>query len=224
MDTPYVAIRLPSASSTQIEARARFEGAPILVVADRQTHGRGRAGAAWVTADRALACSLAWEPDWDPASWPRIPLTAALAARDVLGDRVGLSWPNDLVVAGAKVGGILVESDGAVVTAGLGVNLWWPDPLPGAAALHASDPGGEAAGRLAAGWASSLLARVASAPDEWGHGEYVAASVTVGHEVTWEPDGEGRAVGIGHDGSLLVETAAGHTALNAGEVRRVRPR
>ena len=142
----------------------------------------------------------------------------------MLGEAVALEWPNDLVAGGCKVGGLLTEAAGGVVAAGLGVNLWWPEPaVAGAGALWSEDPGPEAAPRLAAAWAASLLARVAAGPEGWGREEYAARCATLGREVTWEPSGRGRAVEVAPDGGLVVETASGRRVLHAGEVHTVRP-
>jgi BirA family biotin operon repressor/biotin-[acetyl-CoA-carboxylase] ligase len=202
------------------------------VVAARQTAGRGRRGRAWEEASRALAATLAFRPAWPEEAWPRLTLAAGLAACRALGEAVRLEWPNDLVAGGAKVGGLLTEAADEVVAAGLGVNLYWPEPtVAGAGGLWAGDPGPEAAPRLAAAWAEDLLARVAAGPGGWGLDEYSARSATLGREVNWEPTGrevtgepagQGRAVALAEDGGLVVETARGRRVLHAGEVHTVR--
>lgn len=221
MAPPYDVVRLDSIASTQDEAGKRYSGKPVLVVAARQTGGRGRAGRAWQTAPRALAASLAFAPWWPPPTWGRLSLAAAVAARAVLGE-VDLEWPNDLMVAADKIGGILVESDGQVVTAGLGVNLWWPSPPQGIGALHDDDPGSGLATELARRWADDLLERVAAGPDRWGLDEYRAACLTIGRLVRWEPDGRGMARDVAPSGELVVETEAGERRLSSGEVWEVR--
>ncbi len=220
MATPYVVIDLASAASTQDEAAARFEGAPVLVIARVQQSGRGRSGREWIHAPRALAASVAVEPGWPPDRWGLLPLVAGLAARDAIGSDVSLKWPNDLLLSRAKVGGILAEASGDLAIMGLGVNLWWPDPIEGAGALFAEDPGGEAAPLMAHTWASRLLDRVGAGPDAWGRDEYVACCSTLGEEITWEPGGRGVATGIGPDGALIVD--GGRIELRSGEVRSVR--
>jgi len=194
------------------------------VVAACQTAGRGRRGRAWEAAPRAVAATLAFRPDWPEPAWPRLALAAGLAARIALGPQVRLEWPNDLVLAGGKVGGLLTETAAGVVAVGLGVNLWWPRPtVAGAAGLCAADPGPETGRRLAEAWAQDLLGRVAAGPERWGADEYASCCATLGRDVTWEPGGRGRAVAVGTDGGLVVETAAGRRVLHAGEVHTVRP-
>ncbi len=123
--------------STNAEAWRWFEaGGPdrALVVADEQTAGRGRAGSHWVTAPgSALAFSLLLlAPPMDPqrlprlAGWGAVALVSALEAKFALPARV--KWPNDVLVDGRKVGGVLVEArwsgerlEAAVV--GIGINI-----------------------------------------------------------------------------------------------------
>jgi len=222
-DTPYAFRRVEVTASTQDDAFLLADAGPVLVVADRQTAGRGRRGRAWEAAPRAVAASLAFRPTWPEAAWPRLTLAAGLAARRVLGGAVRLEWPNDLVAGGRKVGGVLTEARGGVVAAGLGVNLHWPAPaVEGAGALYEHDPGPEVATRLAEGWARDLLSRAAAGPDAWGRAEYAACCATLGREVTWEPGGQGRAVAVRVDGGLEVVTASGRRVLYAGEVHTVR--
>jgi BirA family biotin operon repressor/biotin-[acetyl-CoA-carboxylase] ligase len=226
MDTPYEVVHLPIADSTQDEARARFDGRALLVLADAQTEGRGRSGARWEHADRALAASLAWVPAWPPAVWPRLTLIAGLAARDAIesrsgGPAVSLKWPNDLVLGDLKVGGVIAEAGAGAVVIGLGVNLWWRRPIDGAGALWPEDPGPGAALRVAEAWARSLLALASGDPASWPLGRYVEHCTTVGRSITWS-GGAGRAVGVAPDGGLRVDDGNGVVVLHAGAVREVR--
>src|SRR5690606_11418591 len=193
-----------------------------VVVARRQSDGRGRSGAGWMAAPRGMAVPVGFVTDWPQPAMARIPLVAGVAARRVLGESVSLKWPNDVLRAGRKVGGILVEGSESTVVAGMGLNLYWPDPPTGVGALFDRDPGAEEGPLLAERWARELLALVRVGPGEWPRDEYLAACETIGQEVTWEPDGAGRAVGIGADGALLVETPGAQIELRSGEVRHVR--
>jgi len=222
MATPYSLQVYDEVTSTQDVAAAALVDEPILVVAGRQTEGRGRSQRAWASAPRAMAASLAVRPTWNHREWPLIPLVAGLAAADVLDGDLTLKWPNDLLVGEDKVGGILVEGSSEVLVVGCGINLWWPDPPPGSGALSIDDPGPEAIVGTATAWAGRLLQRMAGSSEDWGRSRYFELSATVGREVTWEPDGRGTAVDIGDDGSLLVETAHGTQRLIAGEIRHLR--
>ncbi len=217
MATPYLQFRRDEVSSTQDEARAAFDRLPVVVISQRQTGGRGRTGSKWVSAPRSLAVSVAYSAV-DGDSRP-IPLLAGVAVTRVLDD-VDLKWPNDVLKDGLKVGGILVERGGDRVVAGLGLNLWWPDPPRGVGALYGDDPGPDVHARLGALWAAEFLAGIDRGG--WDIDGYRARCATLGREIEWEPDGRGLAVGIADDGSLIVETAEGARNLTAGAVRHVR--
>jgi BirA family biotin operon repressor/biotin-[acetyl-CoA-carboxylase] ligase len=225
MDTPYEVVHLPITDSTQDEARARFTGRTLLVIADSQTAGRGRSGARWEHADRAVAASLAWGPAWPAVLWPRLTLVAGLAARDAIerqgGPAVSLKWPNDLVVGDLKVGGIIAEAASGAVVIGLGVNLWWRRPIDGAGAVWARDPGPGMAIRVAEAWAGGLLAAASADPASWPLERYMEHCVTVGRSITWD-GGAGWAIGIAPDGGLQVDDGGGVLVLHAGAVREVR--
>ncbi|HEX5630293.1 MAG TPA: biotin--[acetyl-CoA-carboxylase] ligase [Acidimicrobiia bacterium] len=223
MATPFTVHHLEVVASTQDEARARFRAAPVLVTARRQSSGRGRGGAMWQTAPRAVAASLAWVPAWPPESLPRLTLVAGLAALDVLGSPISLKWPNDLVRGDAKAGGILTEHAHGLVVTGLGINLYWPDPPDGIIAVHDDDPGPDAGGEIAAAWAGRVLERVESGPEAWGRDEYRVHCSTLGRRITWDPDGAGVARDVAPDGGLVVETAGGLITIDSGVVRMVRP-
>ena len=167
MATPYVTAHLGEVPSTQDEARDRFAEIPVLVTAASQSAGRGRSNNEWWNAPRLVAASLAFEPSWPTANWPRLALVAGLAARDVL-PGLWLEWPNDLVVCDGKVGGILAEADAEAVTVGLGLNLFWPDAPDGVGAVYGADPGEDAATAIAEAWCESLLDRANADRDEWG--------------------------------------------------------
>lgn len=222
MATPPSAFHLDVVGSTQDEARRRFSGAAVLVTATRQDSGRGRSGAVWETAPRGVAASLAWEPAWPETAVARLSLVAGLAAVDVLGDAIGLKWPNDLMQGEAKVGGILMERFGEVVVAGLGANLFWPQPRRGVGALLEHDPGPEAPRRVAERWAARVLERAALGPEAWGRDEYAARCVTLGREIVWEPDGRGRARAVAPGGGLVVVTDAGEVVIDSGAVQSIR--
>lgn len=215
--TPYFQLRFDSVPSTQDVARERFDVLPLLVMAAGQTRGRGRAGTRWENADRAMAVSVAvrlGDEDRRPFS-----LAAGVAASRVLGDAF-LKWPNDVLVDGDKVGGILVEKSAGVTVIGLGLNLWWPDSPPGSGGVFAEDPGPAAHTGLAGLWGAELIDLLVG--PGWPREEYLSLCTTLGRDITWQPEGAGRAVGVGEDGSLLVETEAGTESIHSGAVSHVR--
>lgn len=114
---------------------------PVLVVADRQTAGRGRRGRRWTSASPSgLWFTVAHSFPAAGALPLRIGLAVARALESVEpGIRVQVKWPNDLLIAGGKLGGVLCErvSDAALV--GVGLNLNHPqDALPTAPGLRAT--------------------------------------------------------------------------------------
>jgi BirA family biotin operon repressor/biotin-[acetyl-CoA-carboxylase] ligase len=228
MDTPYVIHRIDEVASTQDEARRRHaEGEATVVLAGRQVAGRGRTGNEWIHAPRASAASVAIAPFWPESAFGLVPLLAGMAARhairDELGATIDLKWPNDLMVAGSKVGGVLVEAADGVIVAGCGINLWWPDPPSGMGGVVQRDPGAEAASRLAETWAVRFIRSIDGGPSSWDRNAYTAACETVGLDLEWDPAGRGRAVGVAADGGLIVATASGQKTLRSGTVRTVRP-
>jgi BirA family biotin operon repressor/biotin-[acetyl-CoA-carboxylase] ligase len=123
-------------STNEVARRWAAEGAPegAVVVADEQTAGRGREGRAWVCPRGAgLLASAIVRPQYPPSAIGGLALVAGIAAARAIqhaaGVAVGLKWPNDIIAAGCKVGGILVESEcrgprvsWAVIGIGLNVN------------------------------------------------------------------------------------------------------
>ncbi|CAN7149774.1 biotin--[acetyl-CoA-carboxylase] ligase [Caulobacter sp. LjRoot300] len=132
--TPVVV--LDEIDSTNAEARRRAEvgeAGPMWIVGLRQTAGRGRRGRAWETGAGNLAATLLFSTDKPPAEAAQVSFVAALAVADLLGayvpaSLVSLKWPNDPLLGGLKVSGILVESGtrpagGLWIAVGVGVNL-----------------------------------------------------------------------------------------------------
>lgn len=111
-------------------------GAPhnTVITADYQTAGRGRHGAHWLApADTALLVSLLVRPHrrLQPHELAILTGVAGVAALQEQGIYGEIKWPNDLMVDGRKVGGILVETTGDAVVIGLGVNCTTPpDAFP----------------------------------------------------------------------------------------------
>jgi BirA family biotin operon repressor/biotin-[acetyl-CoA-carboxylase] ligase len=136
---------------------------------------------------------------------------------------VWCKWPNDLVVGGEKVGGILAESEvseGTVrhVVVGVGVNLEVPDGVPGAGALGDIDPEPLLAGFLAT--LRRVLERPEDVPDRWR-----AVADTLGRRVeAARVDGDavrGVAVDVDDTGALLVDTDGGRVRVAFGDVHRL---
>ena len=141
-------VLLPSVDSTNAEAfrRAPDLSGPCWILAAEQTAGRGRRARAWSSPQGNFYATLVMQPHEAPQTVALRSFAAALALRDALAGATGtgaglaLKWPNDVLMNGGKVAGILLESHGsgqgvAALAIGIGVNLIaHPDP-------HLIEPG-----------------------------------------------------------------------------------
>lgn len=197
-------------STNRLAADLARSGAPdgVVVGADHQTAGRGRRGRTWESRPGAsLLVSVVLRPA--PAL---VTLAAGVAAAEacevVAGAKVGLKWPNDLLVGEAKLGGILSELVGDAAVVGLGINLVWAPA--GAAALGPVDRDALLDAYLAGlGTPGDVLPR------------YRDRCTTLGRRVRAEVPGatiEGIATDVDEDGRLLVEGRA----VAAGDVVHLR--
>jgi hypothetical protein len=97
-----------------------------VALAEHQSEGRGRLGRTWV--DSGLMFSVVLEPPPPVAAWPELTLVAARAVADAIGPEATIKDPNDVLVDGKKVAGILAEA-GERVVVGIGINVGesaWP--------------------------------------------------------------------------------------------------
>ncbi|HET7420250.1 MAG TPA: biotin--[acetyl-CoA-carboxylase] ligase [Candidatus Dormibacteraeota bacterium] len=185
-------LRLGSVTSTQDEARELAVGS--IVIADHQTAGRGRHERRWeAPPGTALLVSFVLPPR------ALLSLALGVAAAEACGPEVRLKWPNDLLLDGRKLGGILVETTPARAIAGLGINLTWaPD---GAARLgEPRDAVFERLRQKVGVWSAETDERVLA---RWRE-----LSATLGRRVRVDVSGrivEGVAQGIGPAGELIVD-------------------
>jgi BirA family biotin operon repressor/biotin-[acetyl-CoA-carboxylase] ligase len=218
LGTPRVHYRLTDSTNERARVLAS-SGAPhgTVVTASEQSSGRGRQGRRWsAPAGRALLCSVVIRR---PARL--LPLAAGVAVAELVAPRAALKWPNDVLLDGLKVAGILVESrpqdDWAV--AGIGLNV----------ALAQDDFPPELAGRagtlgLGSEAIEPTLQRLLDGLDRWLVAEadevleaFRARDALLDAPLRWS-DGEGRGAGIDNDGHLVVTTVEGRVTLEAGEV------
>ena len=192
---------MATVTSTQDVARTLPVG--TVVVADHQTAGRGRLGRRFeAPPGTALLAS------WVMPAHTLAPIAAGVAAAQACGDEVRLKWPNDLLLGGRKLGGILVERIGQKCVVGTGINLHWAPP---GAALLSMDRDELLVGmeREMPHWFGASGAEVCAA---WRQ-----RSDTLGRLVRVELPGEtfeGIAQDLGSDGSLIV----GGRRVTAGDV------
>jgi BirA family transcriptional regulator, biotin operon repressor / biotin---[acetyl-CoA-carboxylase] ligase len=185
-------LHLESVASTQDMARDLPIGS--VVIANHQTAGRGRLEHRWqAPPGTALLASFTLAPN------PLLSLAAGVAAAEACGQNVRLKWPNDLLLGGRKVGGILVEATRTKAVCGIGINLTWaPD---GAASLN--QPRDQLKERLI-----QAVERWSSAPPAEVLARWRQLSDTIGRRVRVQlPDRafEGVAQDINERGELIVD-------------------
>jgi BirA family biotin operon repressor/biotin-[acetyl-CoA-carboxylase] ligase len=234
--------------STSDHAKALAEegaGHGEVVIAETQTSGRGRRGRSWVSPPRKNAYfSAVLRPDLPPARAPELTLVASVAICDALRHAnvaPGIKWPNDLLVGGRKIAGILTElaaePEGIQwVVLGIGVNVNarpedFPEELRGEATSVLIERGEPAPRAL-------LVAACLTALEGWldRHAEEGFApirqawrerSVTLGREVLVRAEGRelvGTAEDIDDSGALLVRAGDGLERILAGDVSLLRAR
>ena len=239
-----------SIGSTNTEALAWAEaGAPegALVVANHQTEGRGRWGRSWLSAPGSLLqFSLILRPDMPVERLGLVTTALGVACADVIevlaGVPTGIKWPNDVIVRGRKLAGILVESKltGPKLTtaiAGVGINVGWeraevPDEIAERAtsiAIESDSTPPSRADLLGAILASfESVYELAADPDRSGRviDRATDRSEVLGRNVTVSfADGatvEGHALRLLDDGALELDVDGDLRALHVAEITQLR--
>lgn len=221
-----------SSTNAVVAARARDgEPAGLVIVAEKQTSGRGRLDRVWLSPPRAgLTMSVLLRPEGPVSGWPWFPLLAGVAVTRMLREQAALAadlkWPNDVQVEGRKLAGLLAEVpvSGALVI-GLGLNVSTRrDELPGPGATSLALEGAVTTDRDTL--LRSLLRELSAvwADPAAGRREYRDRCATIGRQVRLElPAGvtlEGTATEVDEDGRLVVDGMA----YAAGDVVHLRPR
>ena len=232
----YDRLLLDTVDSTNAEAGRRAAAGmrgPVWIAARQQRAGRGRGGRVWLTEPGNLAASLlSPAPPGDAARTATLAFVAGLAVADLCEREYGLDarlkWPNDVLVAGRKIAGILIENSGGLVVVGIGVNLLHaPGELPaaGLAAISVREATGRrpefspALAALARSWAERYR--------QWHAGfagiraAWLARAAFLGQTVAVRlPEGTARGVfeGIDAGGALLLATPAGRRRFSSAEM------
>lgn len=232
--------RVPSTNSALMQRAREGDTAPVLMVAEVQTAGRGRLGKAWHSrVGDSLTFSLA--RPLRPADWSGLSLAVGVALAEALHPAVRLKWPNDLWLEGRKLGGILIETAGSAsapgrqVVVGVGLNLrrppdavvaprddglaevWpaglesvWPEVTPAAALTRVAGPLMQALQTFEDHGLAPFMAR------------FAARDALAGRSVRLSDGTEGQAEGLDADGALRVRTVEGLRRVHSAEVS-VRP-
>ncbi|NLE77614.1 MAG: biotin--[acetyl-CoA-carboxylase] ligase [Chloroflexi bacterium] len=243
-------------STNNVLKAAAEQGAPdgTVAVAEYQTAGRGREQRRWWSPPRAnLLFSVLFRPPFPmvPADVHQLTMICSLAACEAVSRVVGLQpalkWPNDLLLGGRKLGGVLSESAFtgealayAVVGLGLNVNDRFAPAAEGASGQDQAVWEGQATSLLLHGGRevdrTALLQAILEQVDgrydrlragERFHGEWGRRLATLGQQVSVLVDGEvllGQAVGVDADGSLLLRQEDGALRrILVGDVTQLRP-
>ena len=229
-----------TSSTNDVASRLGRQGhaGGLAVFAERQTAGRGRFGRRWDSADHAgLWFSLLLRPELPAAHWPRLTTWAGVAVATAIEQSTGipakLKWPNDILIAGKKVTGILIESandeSGApFVVAGIGVNVnqtdFPPELADRAASLRQFTGRTVERPALAAAILRALSARIADVAHDFPSllADATRRSALLGSWVRLHSGAvhfEGTAESLDADGNLLLRLADGTLQrMTAGEV------
>ena len=225
--------------STNAEALARAragESGPLWITAKSQSAGRGRRGSIWVSPPGNLYATLLLTDPSAPEHAPQLSFVAALALHDAiaevapqLGPLLKVKWPNDLLLSGKKLAGILIEGESGAsfaVAIRVGVNC----------AAHPKDTAYPATDLVAEGAPvkpDSVFAVLSVAMqrrlEQWNHGQCFAAvradwlkrAAGLGEDIRVrlsERELAGRFQGLDDAGRLILEQANGVATVTAGEV------
>lgn len=227
--------RYETLDSTNHEARRLVQSGafsvPAVVIAERQTAGRGRQGKTFYSPARTgIYMSIVTDFPQDANDAVLLTIRTSVAVADAIreqtGIETGIKWVNDLYVGTRKVCGILTESvlngEKRCAIIGIGVNVsteCFPAELDGKAGSL-----GAAAQGSADTLPAAILAHVLRIPENGLRylDEYKKRSVVIGKEVTYERGGvlkKGRAIDIDGSGALLIDLGAGkRDLLQSGEI------
>ncbi len=200
----------------------------LLLIADEQSAGRGRLGRHWWSpSGSALLTSLLFRPALPPEKAQQLTMLCALAAADAVNKLTALpadlKWPNDLLIGGRKLAGLLTTSaiksdslDHVIVGMGLNVNTDWTDAPPlTTPATSLRRELGRTVNRLAllVAYLDGVARRYAQLAQQSPYKEWASRLITLGQFVTARQGGKqtisGLAQGVDASGALLLRTAQG---------------
>ena len=238
---------LPEIDSTNTELMRRAKAGqsePILLIAEKQTAGRGRLGREWHdlgdrASDSLPALTFSVGMSLSPVDWSGLSLAVGVSIAQSLHPSIGLKWPNDLWLSDAKgdrkLAGILIETctvgDQRYVVIGVGINITQPAQQTmaqqptlrtPAACLQELLPNITAPAALQQLMLPLVQALVLFA--ERGFAPYQtrfnALDVLKTRKISVDGNGhiEGLGLGVNHKGELMVQTAQGQTTVNSSEV------
>lgn len=230
---------IPATGSTNADLAARLTAGDALgegywLVADRQSAGRGRQGRAWYDgAGNFMGSTLVRPGPGDPPA-SSLALVAGLAVHEAVAPlvaapkRAELKWPNDVLIGGAKLSGVLLESIAGAVVVGIGVNLAQAPQVEGRETIALTAFGPAPDRDLFAAELARHFDRELQRWRQFGMEPLVRRWLAAAHPVgtplrVGEPGDvplSGRFAGLDSDGALQLRLADGTTrTIHAGEVR-----
>jgi BirA family biotin operon repressor/biotin-[acetyl-CoA-carboxylase] ligase len=236
-DVRHIALETVGSTNAEALARARAgERGPLWITAETQTNGRGRSGRTWVSPAGNLYATLLLTEPCAPAQAPQLAFVSGLALHDAvahcapaLAATLTLKWPNDLLLGGAKLAGILIESEnppGFSVALGIGVNcVSHPNGTPYPATDLRSAGANIASETLFRALSASMQHRLS----EWRRGQgfaqiragWLARAAGLGEPIgvrLADRELSGRFRGLDEAGRLLLDQAGQVVAVTAGDV------
>lgn len=226
-------LHLRRCDSTQTVARRFGSDGWSLVWSDRQTEGRGRGSRRWISEAGGLYFTLRYPSDTFDVPAPLQTIGAALLWVRVLNRSLdgeldpGIKWPNDLLLRGRKLGGLLGESHGDALLLGIGINVnntFQDQEGLRHPPISLREATGETHSRRALlfNWVSAWLraAEMHDHADLFASDEIEERLRTLGKYVRTERS-RGRATGLAPDGGLVLETNRGTRTVHAGDVVEV---
>jgi BirA family biotin operon repressor/biotin-[acetyl-CoA-carboxylase] ligase len=235
---PLLLAKTSSTNDVVQEQARKGARAGFLVAASRQTKGRGRLGRNWESpADMGLYLSILLRPDFASAEAGKLTILSSLAIADavetVSGVRPQIKWPNDLVLKGRKLAGVLIETehkagrlDFAVIGMGLNVRHeaadFSPDVRKLATSLYLVTGRLFRRADLLVALLQALERRLVQRFDETRE-DWTASSLTLGQRVTLTTihgRKQGQALGLDESGALLLRRSSGEVeAVSAGDMQ-----
>jgi len=229
---------IDSTNAEALRLMRQGERGPLWITAEQQSAGRGRRGRIWTSVPGNLHASLLLTDPGPAEHWPQLSFVAALAVHDAVVEcaaeirpMLGLKWPNDLLLAGAKFAGILIEGEGreqeGAVAIGIGVNC---TAHPAQAAYPATDLAAVGAPVSADALFASLSVKMPGRLAQWNSGhsfatiraDWLARAAGLGETIRVAlPDRElaGRFEGLDGAGCLMLTGPDGaKTAVATGDV------
>lgn len=233
--------RVDSTNNLALDVLQSCHQSGVVCIAEEQTAGRGRRGRQWLAPLGAgFYGSIGWIFDDGVAALQGLSLAVGLAVAQALdgeiGAPVGLKWPNDLMLGGAKLGGILIEMhlDGegrCLVVVGVGVNMMLPPGVEQQVGRKIADLSGCATkGAIQRNLIGArIIESVVALLSDYGVGAFagmreawcrrdVLSNMPVEVHGGSGLESVGIARGVDVHGSLIVETPAGMKYINSGEV------